>query len=365
MKQTIFNYADEKLKQNPILVCTIIRQSGSSPRGVGALMMLTPDGEIQGSIGGGRLEAMLVEGREKFLKQRVSQVLSFHLSEAEAADLDMICGGNISVLMEPIFPEDAQFVSLFSAVRETIQRQGCGWMISAFAGDGLRNTPVKKAFITLQGKVIGNIPVSAAVKDQQLLSLDLPDEALPIKDLTNVNLQAQLIQSGTKQFLIQPVGQFSKVFIIGAGHIAQKVAQLTQSVGFQTVVLDDREEFLSEERFPLVDQRITLPDFRNVFATIHIDLNSYLVIVTRGHSSDKMVLQQALQTPAGYIGMIGSQRKIKATFDLLRKEGVTEADLNRVHSPIGLAIGAETPEEIAISIIAELIQERARKELKI
>lgn len=328
-------------------------------------MAVTAAGELQGSIGGGRLEAEILSRRDQFLSEENARILSFHLSEADAADLDMICGGNVSVLVEAISPKNFQLVELFSRISESVRTQGCGWLISEFVQAEDQVCAVNKTFVDLQGKMAGNLPLHATIQGQQLLSVQRVDHEAVLFFGKNINHEAHAYQFGSNQLFVQPIGQFSKLFLIGAGHIAQKLAALTRGVGFFTVVMDDREEFLSQERFPQADQRLLLSGFENVFEQVSIDSNSYVVIVTRGHSSDKLVLQQALQTEAGYIGMIGSRRKINTTFELLRREGVSEETLQRVHSPIGLSIGAETPEEIAISIVAELIQERSHmKELK-
>jgi xanthine dehydrogenase accessory factor len=127
-------------------------------------------------------------------------------------------------------------------------------------------------------------------------------------------------------------------------------------------VIDDRPEFASQERFPAADRIQVAASFEGVVQTLPIDEDSYLVIVTRGHSHDKCVLSQALRTKAAYIGMIGSTRKVTETFKALSQEGFSADELARVHAPIGISIGAETPEEIAISIAAELIQVRAAKD---
>jgi xanthine dehydrogenase accessory factor len=132
-------------------------------------------------------------------------------------------------------------------------------------------------------------------------------------------------------------------------------------VGFRTVVLDDREEFADRGRFPWVDEIHVLESFERAMDGLVINDESYLVLVTRGHAHDRTVLAQALRTTAGYIGMIGSRRKREAIYAALLEAGFTPRDLERVHCPIGLDIGAETPEEIAVSILAELIQMRARK----
>jgi xanthine dehydrogenase accessory factor len=161
--------------------------------------------------------------------------------------------------------------------------------------------------------------------------------------------------------LIEPVLPAETVFLFGAGHVAQPTARLAAFVGFRVRVVDDRAEFANAERFPEAEEIRVVTDFASALKGAAIDRSAFIVIVTRGHMHDKTVLTQALRTEAAYIGMIGSRRKRDHIFNELLKQGFTQADLNRVHSPIGLDIGAETPEEIALSIVAEMTQARAQK----
>ena len=167
-------------------------------------------------------------------------------------------------------------------------------------------------------------------------------------------------EAGETAYLLEPVQYPGTVYIFGAGHVSQKLASLTALVGFQTVVLDDRRDYANDQRFPQADDIIVTEDMETCMKDITISGNSYLVIVTRGHAYDMAVLKQALRTDAGYIGMIASKRKRDLIYQYLRQSGIQEDELARVHSPIGIDIEAETPEEIAVSIVAELIQERAR-----
>ncbi len=152
----------------------------------------------------------------------------------------------------------------------------------------------------------------------------------------------------------------TKAYIFGAGHVGLALEPVLRHVGFQTVVLDDREEYASRERFPEADEVIVLDSFREAYKDIETDLDSYIIIVTRGHAGDYDVLKQALRAPHAYIGMIGSKKKVAVGMKLLQdQEGFTREELDKVYSPIGLEIHAETPEEIAISVAAEMIQVRA------
>jgi len=156
--------------------------------------------------------------------------------------------------------------------------------------------------------------------------------------------------------LMEPFNPPAGLFIYGAGHVSQFTAKVGAMVGFRTVVLDDREDFANRERFPETDEIVVLPSFDGCCAAVGIDENSFIIIVTRGHLHDRNVLAEALRTDARYIGMIGSKKKRDKIYDSLLSDGFTQADIDRCHCPIGLTIGAQTPEEIAVSIAAELIQ---------
>jgi xanthine dehydrogenase accessory factor len=147
------------------------------------------------------------------------------------------------------------------------------------------------------------------------------------------------------------------MYIFGGGHISFSLARIGKMTGFRVVVIDDREEYANPERFPEADETIA-EGFPQVFSRIAVNNFSYIVIVTRGHAYDQAVLEWALTTEAYYIGMIGSRKKTKQLFGNLKAQGVSEEALGQVYTPIGLDIKAETPEEIAVSIMAEIIKIR-------
>ncbi|MBI4569208.1 MAG: XdhC family protein, partial [Planctomycetes bacterium] len=166
-----------------------------------------------------------------------------------------------------------------------------------------------------------------------------------------------LICGGKVEVFIEPLVSH-RVYIFGGGHVGREVEALARRVGFSTTVIDDREEFASRARFPEAGDVRRL-DFAAWPEHVVIGPNAYIVILTRGHEHDEIVLAGALKTPARYIGMIGSARKVKRTYDRMLKKGdekVTEAALARVEAPIGIDIGSRTSEEIAVSIVARLIQ---------
>jgi xanthine dehydrogenase accessory factor len=162
-----------------------------------------------------------------------------------------------------------------------------------------------------------------------------------------------LICGGTLEIFVEPVLPAPRLYIFGGGHVSLSLSRVAQQAGFEIAVVDDRESFANRERFPMAAEIYT--SFEDAFEKIQPNSSSYLVIVTRGHKDDMRVLKWAAGTEARYIGMIGSKRKVLAVYRVLEKEGISAESLARVHAPVGLDIGAQTPEEIAVSIVAELI----------
>jgi xanthine dehydrogenase accessory factor len=165
------------------------------------------------------------------------------------------------------------------------------------------------------------------------------------------------ICGGEAEIFIDVINPHPTVVIVGAGHVGRSVAVLSSFLGFRTVVLDDRAEFANVERLPQADE-IIVGDIVEELARFNVNPQTHIVLVTRGHEYDRDALRQVMSSPAAYVGMIGSQRKVKMVFDELRKDGLTEEALAAVHAPIGLDIHAETPEEIALSILAEIVMVR-------
>lgn len=178
--------------------------------------------------------------------------------------------------------------------------------------------------------------------------------------LEGKTIETGMICGGDADIYIEPILPEETLYIFGAGHISLYLAKIGRMVGFKIVVVDEREEFANKERFPEAD-KIYAEDFRAVFPNLQLKKPYYIVIVTRGHRYDQEVLEWAVGTEAKYIGMIGSRAKNKAVFSNLQKKGIPKERLETVHAPIGLNIGAETPEEIAVSILAEIIEVRREK----
>jgi xanthine dehydrogenase accessory factor len=209
---------------------------------------------------------------------------------------------------------------------------------------------INRCLIINRGKVEGRCPLPEADLKHLLSETRGTDTA-------------RVVRLKNWQIIVEPMQKFKTLYCFGAGHVSKPTAHIAALVGFRVVVVDDRAEFANIERFPDAYGVLVIDDYNEAFKDLHIDKDSFIVIFTHSHLYDRIVLEQALKTDAGYIGMIASRRKRDSIYQALIAKGIRQEELTRVRSPIGLNIGAETPEEIAVSIVAELIRERSRKNI--
>jgi xanthine dehydrogenase accessory factor len=332
--------------QQEFVLATIVSRHGSTPRTAGTRMIVSREGRGVGTIGGGLLEARVMKKAGEVFSTRRSEVIPFDLSHTEVAGMDMICGGQLEVLLEFISPSGPA-AEVFKRWREALS---------------IADPCLFLAVLQFSGRQVDRID-HCLVKAGQVVCGNCPLKPPALQELVRAHSGAtcmRTVSMGEAMIVIDPVLKAETVYLFGAGHVAQPTARLAAFVGFRVRVVDDRTEFANAERFPEAEEVRVATDFDSALKGFAIDRSAFIVIVTRGHLHDQTVLMQALRTEAAYIGMIGSRRKRDHIFNALLKQGFTEADLKRVHSPIGLDIDAETPEEIALSIVAELVHARAQ-----
>jgi len=328
------------------VLATIISHQGSTPRTAGTQMVVSRDGTGHSSIGGGTLEARVLEVARELISGRCSRIISFDLSYEGVVAAEMICGGRVEVLLDRIIPT-TEAVAVFNRWRQAqTNREDC-LFVTVIVGAESDIERIDHCLIPADGTVDGCFPLSSSALHEVATQGRAPRSILVAK-----------LENST--VVIEPARKAKTLHLFGAGHVARPTAQMASLVGFRVEVMDDRDEFANAGRFPDADVIRVLPDFNRVVSEVAVDGDSFVVIVTRGHEHDKTVLAQILKTEACYVGMIGSCRKRDAIYRALLTEGFTHEDLQRVHCPIGLDIGAETPEEIAVSIVAELIRHRAQ-----
>jgi xanthine dehydrogenase accessory factor len=214
------------------------------------------------------------------------------------------------------------------------------------------------------GTIAGTVGGGCVEADVWAAAKEVIRTELPRKMTFNLNHEASydagLICGGTLEIFVEPILPQPALYLFGGGHVATAVARIAHQAGFAIGIVDDRDTFANAERFPMAAE-IHI-SYEEAFAKIKPNASTYIVIVTRGHKDDMRVLDWAVATPARYIGMIGSRRKVLSVYKALEKEGHALDKFERVHAPVGLEIGALTPEEIAVSITAELIAIRRNAE---
>jgi xanthine dehydrogenase accessory factor len=336
-------------KKERCVLATLISRVGSAPRAVGAKYLVKEDGTSLGSIGGGCVEAEVWQEAQKVVEKREGKILHFDLTSEQLAQGGLICGGTIDIFLEPL-KED--FLDIYREAAKIRQKGGAALLGTLVSVDShFPKEKGSKVLMKTSGEKVGSLWVGAELEKKILSETEgIVREKKP---------KVLVLNSGDRriEILLEPVFSEPTVYLFGAGHISEQLAPLAKMVQFNVVVIDDREIFANRERFPDADEVMVL-EFEKCFDRLNIGDSSYIVIVTRGHLYDGIVLEQAVESEARYIGMIGSRKKIRTLYQSLIEKGIAKETLSRVHAPIGIEINSETPEEIAVSIVAELIKVR-------
>ncbi len=333
-------------KKEPFVIASIISHQGSMPRTAGTQMIVTADGRGIGTIGGGLLEARSMQRAGEVLHRNTPTLIPFDLSCDDVTAMDMICGGVGMVLLDIIVP-CPENVEVFDKWNRMSAGGEKGFFLTVVSGGEQKIDKISRCVVDARNRSWGSAPLAPEQWEEICI------RAREADGMTALNVGGAVV-------VIEPAVRPKTAFFFGAGHVAQPTVHLAAMTGFRTVVLDDRAEFSNRTRFPEADEIHVLEDFDKAFHAVSMDVDAFIVIFTRGHLHDRTVLSQALKTDAGYIGMIGSRRKRDAIYKALTAIGFVQREIDRVRSPIGLDIGAQTPEEIAVSIVAEMIRERSK-----
>jgi len=340
MKTIIEHIVESLHEQHEVVSATILEKSGSAPREAGAKMVIRKDASIEGTIGGGTLEARAMQLAPEIFKTKQCSIEDIELTDDDARAAGMVCGGEVTVLLEYIDALDIAQLNSYHKAKELTTAEIDFVMITKIS-QANRRISGKDKWICTETEIFGE-------DDNEVQSI-----AAKLRE--NFNRIKFHLFVGKNRYMIEPFYTKDRLYIVGAGHISQQIAALSKTLGFYTTILDDREAFANKERFPTADEVYVVPStYEGLIQDAHIPKNSYIVIVTRG--VDKVVLEQALHARAKYIGMIGSKTKKNYVYNQLLHEGFAQNDLDEVCCPVGVSINAQTPEEIAISIVAELIK---------
>lgn len=315
---------------------TVSRHRGSLPMATDAKMLITADGSRLGTVGGGCVEADVTAQALAALASGQPELVSHTLNADVAGDIGLSCGGTVQLFVEPVTPSEA-FARLCRAVAAGMRHRERVAVCTALRANG--GGVAKIALVGAAEHVAGSL--DAWPQAEEVWSARSPS--------TYVDEE--------RAVFVERIQRPIRVLIFGAGHVGAEIARLAAANGFHVVLVDDREEFANAERVPEAHEVIA-EDFSRVLDRVLIDGDDFVLATTRGHSFDANIIERTAASPARYVGMLGSQRKKAIIWKALARAGVPQTALDRVHCPIGLDIGAESPAEIAVSVVAELIRAR-------
>ncbi len=307
-------------------------------------MLVFPDGSQVGTLGGGCVEAEVKRRALRLLDAGQAELLTFNLDSDYGWDDGLICGGRMKMLVDPVRGE-ADFGYYRRLLDLLATDQGCTETVildpeksGGQAGDRYLLNDAGEVVATASHANTTNSPPQSVSEHLRPLSQ-----------------RPRPYVAGGVSFL--PHLRRCRLVIVGAGHVGQKVGELAAACDFDVWAVDDREQYCNAERFPAA-KRLIVGEIDTALSGLDIDHNTYCLIVTRGHQHDEQALYHLAETPARYVGLIGSQRKIKMIFEDLLRDGISREALLRVYAPLGFDIGSQTVPEIAVSIVAELIAHR-------
>lgn len=330
--------------EDHVMLATIIATSGSTPASALSKMLVKEGGDVSvGSVGGGCMEGDVLLHASRLYGGGRAEILSFELTE-DNVEHGLVCGGSLDVLIEPIVQSDAP---LFRQLKTICDRGDDAVLITRLRSDGI-----------VQEKRVNVVSPTH----------DLGKAESPTVDSHSATLESSIVRSHHRQqtirikveddeLILEPIAGTPQLIIFGGGHVSKYLSRTASMAGFRVTIVDDREKYSNPRRFPEAAYTHVLP-LEDAVRQVNISASTYVVIVTRGHGYDETILEQILTTDAKYIGMIGSRRKILTAYEHLLQRGTTMEQLHRVHAPVGIEIGAVTAEEIAVSIVAELIHLR-------
>ena len=347
--QDVFHEAVNLLEKDERLVmATVVRTKGSTPQKPGAKLLVRNDGSGVGTLGGGCVEGDIWFAASELMKRGgAAQHREYELNEDLAAQDGLVCGGTMFFLIDPVYRPD----DYLDFAREIDAAYAGGPSVAMASlikpSDGRTRSVGAKLFIREDGSTAGSLGE---------LALDRA-AVKRARDLMAMGRNEYATTDEGAEYFIEAYTTPPQLVICGGGHVSRALASHAKPLGFRLFITDDREEFANTERFPEADGVIAKKP-EDALGELPINPNTFIVVATRGHRFDNVALAAAADTPARYVGLMGSKRKTILIYEDLVRMGIDEDRLRAIRSPIGLNIHARTPEEIAISIIGEILMFR-------
>lgn len=342
MKTIYKDLAARIRKKERVALAVILETKGSAPQGAGAAAIFSSSKLVDGTIGGGSLEAHVFRKATEALRKGEPLIVSYALKGVAIEGPEPICGGEVRVLVDPRPQRDD---GVFSRLAGSLARGGRGVMATSIAGKQKGSIVLTRDWIPAESRSSLDREIVSALEDGR-------PRLAKVRPTGTPNERAE------EKLFLEPVFPPARLVVAGAGHIGRAVAHLGRLLDFEVMVVDDRREFANKKNIPDAD-RIICREIGPALRETPLDGNAYIVIVTRGHQKDAEALRACVNSRAGYIGMIGSRSKIAVQRrEFIARKWATAEVFDRVHAPIGLPIRSETVQEIAVSIAAELVLAR-------
>ena len=331
----------------PGVLATVVRTKGSTPQKAGAMLLVRQDGSGVGTLGGGCVEGDIWFAAKEILRRRGGpEFKDYFLNEDVAARDGLVCGGTMYFFLEPLWSPD-DYVEIGEQLIEAYEGGDAVSLATVVnVADGGKNLGAK-LLLRLDGSTVGTLGDTE-------LDFRATEVAQRVADVGNI--ESFSTDDGTEVF-VEGFTTPPTLVMVGGGHVGKATADLAHNLGYRVFVVDDREEFSNKDRFPYAEQVVVAP-YDQWPQHLDVNVNSFIVAATRGHRFDDMALESALTTRARYVGLLGSRRKNLMIYQRLSMEGVPLERLKEIHAPVGLDIGALTPEELAVSIMSEIIMVR-------
>lgn len=352
--KNIYECLSERLRERkPLALATIIEAKGSTPQVTGASALFSSEGLLEGTLGGGLLEADAQKLALQALKEKTPALSSYNLRDDMSAEEGALCGGDVRILIDTA-PEECRDV--FHMLTQSVNERKPG-ILATFINE-LPKGRVSLLRFWIETKEQYDAELEKYFSSFQNEIDGVFSEGRPRLFKIGENV---LPEKGMNGFLfLEPVLPLPQLVIAGAGHVGKALSHLGSLLSFDVTVIDDRPEYANKERLPDADD-IIVKDIGKAIRDFQMSSDTYVVIVTRGHQHDAEALMQCISSEAVYIGMIGSVRKVELMRKkFLEKGWATLSQLDRIHAPIGIDISSKTVEEIAVSIAAQLVQVRSQ-----
>ncbi len=345
----VFKEAEHLLQAGePIVVATVIDTKGSTPQKPGAKLLVRKDGSGVGTLGGGCVEGDIWFAASELMRRGGgAQYRDYHLNEDLAAEDGLVCGGTMYFLIDPIYQPEG-YLSYAQEIDDAYSGGPSVALASLVkAATGGDSTTGAKLLIRENGSTEGSLG------DAELDG----DAAARARELMLHGRSDYVTAPDGAEYFLEAYTTPPQLVLCGGGHVSKAIAPLASTLGFRIFVTDDREEFANKDRFPEAD-KVVAKKPEEAMAELPINANTFIVVVTRGHRYDNVALEAAAATPASYVGLMGSKRKTILIYEDLIRAGMSLDRMRQIRSPIGLDIHARTPEEIAVSIMAEILMFR-------